>query len=160
MDMLEQSPFLQGLMLGVIAIALAWIAYIAARRPFYNRIHEENQNQKTTIYEMAQSFSSDLEKLKVENDHLKTKLVTLSAKPRVAELRDLEIMERSVRLMHEQYPDFAPIWQKARQQAEVQDNIIGTGAFAWVKRKLHSQSQEIHTTEDSLVKNRELLGYE
>ena len=93
-----------------------------------------------------ESIQKKLEDLRAQNETLRVNLSTVQQKPGRAELRQLTIIENAIGLMREQAPGFAPAWEKAHRQAEVDYEEGEGGLKKLVRRVLPSigHSSTIH----------------
>jgi len=139
-----KHPFTLGLLLGLAVAAVAWKSGFSARRrlakdirKLENELRELQGHLNTQLKINAQgndSIQKELEEQKRQNENLRVSLASLQSKPGKAELRHAQITENAVRLMREQAPGFAPAWEKAMRQAEVELEAGESGLKKLVRR--------------------------
>lgn len=139
-----KHPFTLGLLLGLAVAAVAWKSGFSARRrlgkdirKLENELRELQGHLNTQLKINAQgndALQKELEELKRQNENLRVSLASLQSKPGKAELRHAQMTENAVRLMREQAPGFAPAWEKAMRQAEVELEAGESGLKKLVRR--------------------------
>jgi chromosome segregation ATPase len=139
-----KHPFTLGLLLGLAVAAVAWKSGFSARRrlgkdirKLENELRELQGHLNTQLKINAQgndSLQKDLEEMKRQNENLRVSLASLQSKPGKAELRHAQMTENAVRLMREQAPGFAPAWEKAMRQAEMELEAGESGLKKLVRR--------------------------
>ena len=153
------TPFAGGLFLGLLVTFFTWKSGFSARRNMKKevaRVTEESKElqqhlntQLKVNAEGNESIQKKLEDLRAQNETLRVNLSTVQQKPGRAELRQLTIIENAIGLMREQAPGFAPAWEKAHRQAEVDYEEGEGGLKKLVRRVLPSigHSSTIHEEE-------------
>jgi len=139
-----KHPFSLGLLLGLAVAAVAWKSGFSARRrlakdvrKLENELRELQGHLNTQLKINAQgndTLQRELEEQKRQNENLRVSLASLQAKPGKAELRHAQMTESAVRLMREQAPGFAPAWEKAMRQAEMELEAGESGLKKLVRR--------------------------
>ncbi|QJE98299.1 hypothetical protein [Luteolibacter luteus] len=139
-----KHPFTLGLLLGLAVAAVAWKSGFSARRrlgkdirKLENELRELQGHLNTQLKINAQgndAVQKELEEMKRQNENLRVSLASLQSKPGKAELRHAQMTENAVRLMREQAPGFAPAWEKAMRQAEVELEAGESGLKKLVRR--------------------------
>lgn len=139
-----KHPFTLGLLLGLAVAAVAWKSGFSARRrlskdirKLENELRELQGHLNTQLKINAQgndSIQKELEEQKRQNENLRVSLASLQSKPGKAELRHAQMTENAVRLMREQAPGFAPAWEKAMRQAEMELEAGESGLKKLVRR--------------------------
>lgn len=130
MDILEylKHPFALGLLGGLVVAGFVWKSGFSARRRLGRELRklegelrdlQSHLNVQLKINAQGnETLQRELEELRRHNENLRISVATLQVKPGRAELRHLRVSEGAVRLMREQAPGFAPVWEKAMRQAE------------------------------------------
>lgn len=139
-----KHPFTLGLLLGLAVAAVAWKSGFSARRrlgkdirKLENELRELQGHLNTQLKINAQgndTLQKELEEQKRQNENLRVSLASLQSKPGKAELRHAQMTENAVRLMREQAPGFAPAWEKAMRQAEMELEAGESGLKKLVRR--------------------------
>lgn len=139
-----KHPFTLGLLLGLAVAAVAWKSGFSARRRLAkdirrleNELRELQGHLNTQLKINAQgndTIQKDLDEHRRQNENLRVSLAAMQSKPGKAELRHAQITENAVRLMREQAPGFAPAWEKAMRQAELELEAGESGLKKLVRR--------------------------
>ncbi len=139
-----QHPFTWGLLLGLLIAGFIWKSGFTARRTVsreLKRVEGEMRDLQTHLNTQLkinasgnESLQAELENLKRQNETLRINNTALQQKPGRAEQRLLQIHESAVRLMREQAPGFAPVWEKALRQAETDLDAADSGLKKLVRR--------------------------
>jgi gas vesicle protein len=79
-------------------------------------------------------LEQELEDLREKNQNLRATVQALENKPGRAELRQLHVYDRAIRLMQERAPGFAGAWESALREAEQQVEEAETGVRALMRR--------------------------
>ncbi|MGC6425397.1 MAG: hypothetical protein ACON5H_00180 [Akkermansiaceae bacterium] len=142
---LLKSPFVWGLLFGLLIAFFTWKSGFTARRVLkkeMSRLETESKELQKHLNthlkiqaEGTDAITSQLDELKEKNENLRVNIATLQQKPGKAELRHLHIVEKAVGLMREQAPGFAQAWEKALRQAEV-DYTESEGGLKKLVRKV------------------------
>src|SRR5580704_13371049 len=107
------SPFTWGLALGLIFAALA--LYRAMGHKAEIKRYKRHLSDRMEIEaESVQKKSSELERLKKENENLRVKIASLNDYPDRRLERDLEIYARAEKRMMVGVPGFAGPWESAK----------------------------------------------
>jgi hypothetical protein len=138
------NPFTWGLLLGLLITAFIWKSGFTARRTVsreLKRVEGEMKNLHTHLNTQLkinatgnESLQSELESLRKQNEILRVNNAALQQKPGRAELRLLQIQEIAIRTMREQAPGFAPAWEKALRQGEIEVEAADSGLVKLVRR--------------------------
>lgn len=139
-----KHPFTLGALLGLAVAAVAWKSGFSARRrlskdirKLENELRELQGHLNTQLKINAQgndTLQKELEEQKRQNENLRVSLASMQSKPGKAELRHAQMTENAVRLMREQAPGFAPAWEKAMRQAEMELEAGESGLKKLVRR--------------------------
>ena len=139
-----KHPFTLGLLLGLAVAAVAWKSGFSARRrlakdirKLESELRELQGHLNTQLKINAQgndTLQRDLEEQKRQNENLRVSLASMQSKPGKAELRHAQMTENAVRLMREQAPGFAPAWEKAMRQSELELEAGESGLKKLVRR--------------------------
>ena len=149
MDLLIEAlknPFVWGLLLGLLIAAFVLKSGLTAKRHANREVQrvsaemKELQNHLNTQLKINasgnESLQAELEALKRQNETLRVNYATLQQKPGRAEQRLLQVYEMAIRSMREQAPGFAPAWEKAMRQADVDVEAAESGLKKLVRRVL------------------------
>lgn len=139
-----KSPFVSGLLLGLVAAGFLWKAGFSRNRALSREIKRlegelkdlgKHLNTQLKINASGnESQQAELEALREQNENLRVHVATLQQKPGRAELRQFHIQEAAIRQMREQAPGFAPAWEKTLRQAEAEAETADTGLRKLVRR--------------------------
>lgn len=139
-----QTPFIWGLLLGLLIAGFTWKSGLTARRHTQaeaKRLQAELsdlQGHLTTQLKINASGNenrnAELEALRVQNENLRVNLAASQQKPGRAEARQFQIQEVALRAMREQAPGFAPAWERALRQAESEMESADKGLLKLVRR--------------------------
>ena len=137
-------PFTWGLLLGLLITTFIWKAGFTARRSVARELRrvegemKEMQGHLNTQLKINASgnetLQKELELLKQQNETLRINNTALQQKPGRAEQRQLQIYDSAIRIMREQAPGFAPVWEKAARQAEMDLDAADSGLKKLVRR--------------------------
>lgn len=101
-----------------------------------------------------ESLQRELESLKQQNETLRINNTALQQKPGRAEQRQLQIYETAVRIMREQAPGFAPAWEKATRQSELDLEAADSGLKKLVRKVIPGLGTNTPvTTQQTLLTN-------
>ena len=120
------NPFTWGLILGLIFAALA--LYRVVRLKGEIKRYKRHLSDRLEIEaESVQKKSSELDRLKKENENLRVKIAGLNDFPEHRLERDLEIYARAEKRMVVGVPGFAGPWENAKHDAllEIQGEEAG-----------------------------------
>lgn len=81
-----------------------------------------------------------LEKLKEENENLRTSVQTLRLKPRREELILLQVYDRAIHIMQERAPGFAPTWESTLKEAKSEIEQANKGIIPFIRKVIHPSS--------------------
>jgi len=139
-----KNPFTWGLLLGLLITAFVWKAGFSAGRQAKRDIRrleteiKDLQSHLNTQLKINASgneaVQAELESLRKQNETLRVNNSALQQKPGRAEQRLLQVHESAVRMMREQAPGFAPVWEKALRQAEQDLDAADSGLKKLVRR--------------------------
>ncbi|MFT3991105.1 MAG: hypothetical protein QM680_06810 [Luteolibacter sp.] len=140
---LIEYPFTWGLLVGLIIAGFIWKAGFTAGRLAkreQKRLSDELKELQTHLNTQLKINSTgnstllqELDSLKQQNENLRVTNSTLQQKPGRPELRQLNIYETAIRSMREQAPGFAPAWEKAIRQAEVEAEKASGGLTKMIR---------------------------
>lgn len=159
-------PFTLGLLLGLLITAFIWKAGFTARRNVareLKRVEGEMKDLQAHLNTQLkinasgnESLQRELESLRQQNETLRINNTALQQKPGRAEQRQLQIHETAVRLMREQAPGFAPVWEKAVRQAEADLEAADSGLRKLVRKVIPGLgSPSANPTQQTLLINEE-----
>ncbi|MFW6045059.1 MAG: hypothetical protein ACOCR1_04870 [Planctomycetota bacterium] len=126
-----------GLAIGLVKAFKMRVEYRSRER----KLNEEIANLREHIHRQMEinargnsSLEEELEDLRQKNENLRVTVKTLENKPGRAEIKQLKIYDRAVRLMNERAPGFSGAWEKALRDAEEMVEGSETGMRAFVRR--------------------------
>lgn len=147
MDILTEilrNPFTWGLLLGLLIAGFFWKSGFSARRNVareLKRVEDELKNLQSHLNTQLKITASgndalqvELESLRKQNETLRVNNAALQQKPGRAEQRLLQIQEIAIRRMREQAPGFAPAWEQALRQGELDVDASESGLVKLVRR--------------------------
>jgi hypothetical protein len=139
-----KSQFVWGLLLGLLIAFFIWKSAFTARRSAAREIKrletemKDLQGHLNTQLKINASGNSvlqeELETLRRQNENLRVNNAALQQKPGRAEQQLLQVYEIAIRAMREQAPGFAPAWEKALRQGEVEMEAAESGLKKLVRR--------------------------
>jgi DNA anti-recombination protein RmuC len=139
-----KNTFTWGLLLGLLIAAFIWKSGLTARRNAARELKrvtgemKDLQNHLNTQLKINASgneaLQNELQSLRQHNETLRVNNAALSQKPGRAEQRLLQIYEFAIRTMREQAPGFAPAWEKALRQGELEVEAGESGLKKLVRR--------------------------
>jgi hypothetical protein len=139
-----QSPFIWGLLLGLLIAAFIWKSGFTARRQAARELKRAESEMKDLQSHLNTqlkinatgnaALEEELKTLKQQNEILRVNNSALQQKPGRAEQRQLQIYEIAIRTMREQAPGFAPAWEKALRQGEMEADAAESGLKKLVRR--------------------------
>jgi hypothetical protein len=143
-----KHPFTWGLLLGLLIAGFLWKSGFSARRATareLKRVEVEMKdlqghlNTQLKINSSGhQALQAELETLRQQNETLRMNNAALQLKPRRAEQKLLQTHEIAIRAMREQAPGFAPAWEKALREAEIDLEGAESGLKKLVRRVMPS----------------------
>jgi len=143
-----QSPFVWGLLLGLLIAGFLWKSGFTARRHanaearrVQSELRELQSHLNTQLKINASGnevLHNELETLRRQNENLRVNLAALQQKPGRAEQRLLQIHETAIRTLREQAPGFAAAWEKAFRQAESELEAADSGLKKLIRRVIPS----------------------
>ena len=89
-----------------------------------------------------------LEKLREENENLRTSVQTLRLKPRREEIILLQIYDRAIHIMQERAPGFAPTWEGTLKEAKTEIDKANRGVIPFIRRVIHPSSTPLIVTDN------------
>ena len=139
-----KAPFTWGLLLGLLITFFVWKSGWTARgqaRKEIKRLETEIKELQGHLHTQLKihasgndAVQSELERLRTQNETLRVNNAALQQKPGRAELRQLQVQEIALRAMREQAPGFAPAWEKALREAEVEIEAAESGLKKLMRR--------------------------
>ncbi len=120
------NPFTWGFLLGCVFIALALYRIVRLKSEI-KRYKRHLSDRMEIEAESVQKKTSELERLKKENENLRVKIAGLNDFPERRLERDLEIYARAEKRMLVGVPGFAGPWENAKHDAllEIQGEESG-----------------------------------
>ena len=158
------TPFAWGLLLGLLIAFFASKSDLSTKlrlsrdvRRLESELRELQGHLNTQLKINSQgnkSLQDERDELRKQNENLRVSLAALQSKPGGAEHRQYQITESAVCTMREQAPGFAPAWEKAVRQAEMEIEA-GEGGLKKLVRKvipgigMSSSSPTVHDDEEN-----------
>jgi hypothetical protein len=131
------NPFTLGLLLGLIITVFIAISAWSKRRSLVkdNRLLREHLHTQMSINAQGnQAQMEQIASLTKQNENLRISLAALKNRSDKSELRTLYLYDKSIHLMYEKAPGFAPVWESVLKEAEVEMEKTSTGLIAWVRK--------------------------
>ncbi len=116
-----ESPFLQGLALGILFSIIIYFRGILRRREVtkeVNRLREHLHTKLEIDASENERRKKELDQLKQERDNLQITVQSLNQKPGRKEIRQYFVYHTALDIMFEKAPGFAPAWQITLKEAE------------------------------------------
>lgn len=139
-----KTPFAWGLLIGLALAFFTWKTGLSNKlrlsrdvRRLENELRELQGHLNTQLKINSQgnkSLEAELSDLRKQNENLRVSLAGMQSKPGRAEIRQYQVTENAVRLMREQAPGFAPAWEKAVRQAELEVEAGESGLKKLVRK--------------------------
>ena len=139
-----QTPFVWGLLLGLLIAGFVWKSGFSARRHLAREIKrlegelkdmQKHLNTQLKINASGnETLQTELDLLRLQNENLRVNNAALSQKPGRAELRLLQVHEVAIRTMREQAPGFAAAWESAMRKGEVELDEADSGLKKLMRR--------------------------
>lgn len=146
------QPFIIGLGIGLLICLIVYIREEMKRGPLKkeikslkNHLHEKMEIDAEATHRKVK----EIENLKLENENLRISVQSLSQKPGRREIINLHVYQKALAIMTESAHGFAPMWQKALNQAEQEVEAFEKGKSSFLKKIvapinfLSSSSEEI-----------------
>jgi hypothetical protein len=134
----SQLTFLGAGVLVGLSVAL-WVAIAAwlRRRALVaevERLKKHLHDHMEITREGLRERSTELDRLRLENENLRITLKAWQQKPDRRELRMLQVYDRAVHRLLESAPGFSPHWESAVRDAEEVVAQMDTGLVAFARR--------------------------
>ncbi len=143
-----KSPFIWGLLLGLLVAFFTWKSGFTALRQSAREIKRmETELKDLQVHLNTQlkinasgneTLLNELEALRRQNENLRVNNAALQQKPGRAEQQQLQVYEIAIRAMREQAPGFAPAWEKAQRHAEAELEAAESGLKRLMRRVIPS----------------------
>jgi hypothetical protein len=156
-----KNYFTWGLLLGLLIAAFTWKSGYSARRNIARELKRSEaefktlQNHLNTQLKITasgnDSLQAELDTLRKQNETLRVNAAATHHKPGRAEQRLLQIQEIAIRKMREQAPGFAPAWEQALRQAEIDVDAADSGLVKLVRRVIPSLGNTLQAQTDLTV---------
>ncbi len=135
-------PFVQGLLIGIIAVVIV-LLNTAFKIGNYKRELKKLKDFLNTQMEINakgnESITKELNHLKEVNLNLKTTVKTWQTKPSKSELRSLMVYNRALEILFERERGFTTYWQQAVKEAESEIDKADKGVIPLVKKMITGQ---------------------
>ncbi len=139
-----QTPFVWGLLLGLLITGFVWKSGFSARRNLAREIKrleaeikdmQKHLNTQLKINASGnETLQTELDLLRLQNENLRVNNAAMSQKPGRAEKRLLQVHEVAIRTMREQAPGFAAAWENAMRQGEAELDEADSGLKKLMRR--------------------------
>ena len=139
-----QTPFVWGLLLGLLITGFVWKSGFSARRNLAREIKrleaeikdmQKHLNTQLKINASGnETLQMELDLLRLQNENLRVNNAAMSQKPGRAEMRLLQVHEVAIRTMREQAPGFAAAWENAMRQGEAELDEADSGLKKLMRR--------------------------
>jgi regulator of replication initiation timing len=139
-----QTPFVWGLLLGLLITGFVWKSGFSARRNLAREIKrleaeikdmQKHLNTQLKINASGnETLQTELDLLRLQNENLRVNNAAMSQKPGRAEMRLLQVHEVAIRTMREQAPGFAAAWENAMRQGEAELDEADSGLKKLMRR--------------------------
>jgi hypothetical protein len=113
-----------------------------------NKLKQHLQIQLEIESESKERQKQTLEKLREENENLRTSVQTLRLKPRREEIILLQIYDRAIHIMQERAPGFAPTWEGTLKEAKTEIDKANRGVIPFIRRVIHPSSTPLIVTDN------------
>lgn len=134
------SPFVWGLLVGLIFAAWAFFSGWGAKRALrkeVRRLEESVRTQNDVAAAGRQALLDENAELKKTNENLRVTLAYFQAKPDRRELRQLHVYDKAIHLLFERAPGFAPAWESAIKEAQSDLDKTSSGILPFLRRIIH-----------------------
>jgi len=131
------KPFFLGLYSGLIVCIIVFVRMQMRFHEFKSELKKLKQHLQTKLEidaEASEDKKAKYEKLKDENENLRVSLQTVNTKPGRKEVRQFHIYQKALDIMFEKAPGFAPAWQNALREGEVEMKKIDKGFIPFIKK--------------------------
>ena len=131
------SPFAWGLAVGLILVFLTWLSALAKSRELrreVRRLREHLHTQMDITQRGNSAMKAELDTLKSQNENLRVAVKEWQTKPGRAELRQLSVYDRAIRIMNQNAPGFSPVWEKAVKESEDEIVSADSGMSSMLRR--------------------------
>jgi hypothetical protein len=113
-----------------------------------NKLKQHLQIQLEIESESKERQKQTLEKLREENENLRTSVQTLRLKPRREEIILLQIYDRAIHIMQERAPGFAPTWEGTLKEAKTEIDKANRGVIPFIRRVINPSSTPLIVTDN------------
>ena len=114
-----------------------------------HRLKQHLQIQLEIEAESKERQKKNLEKVKEENENLRTTVQTLRIKPKREELILLQVYDRAIHIMHERAPGFAPTWENTLKEAKSEIEKANKGIIPFIRRVIRPSSTPLIVCNDT-----------
>lgn len=131
------SLFTWGFVAGLIVAFFVWLSGIAKNRELrkeVRRLREHLHTQMDITQRGNSAMKAELDAIKSQNENLRVAVKEWQTKPGRAELRQLSIYDRAIRIVNQNAPGFAPVWEKAVKESEEELVAADTGVSSMLRR--------------------------
>lgn len=131
------SPLFWGFVAGLVVAFFVWLASLAKSRELrkeVRRLREHLHTQMDITQRGNSAMKAELDTLKSQNENLRVAVKEWQTKPGRAELRQLSVYDRAIRIMNQNAPGFSPVWEKAVKESEDEIVSADSGMSSMLRR--------------------------
>lgn len=139
LDLLQNEPFLAGLLAGLLVASVIWVRgklAVSAERTEMARLKDLLHTKLELEARSHKALHEELESLRQQNENLRVTVKNLQHKPERNELRLLHVYDKAIRTLLSRSPGFGPAWQSVLDEAEREMAETEKGLGAFVRRVL------------------------
>lgn len=127
------NPFLAGLSLGLAIALFASVSGWFSRRSLKKENASLIRSHTLINNEGYVKLRDEVEELRKQNENLRINAAKLNTKPDRAGRRTLLVYDKAISLMNARAPGFAPVWEAALCEAEVEMKLVDDGVkYGWL----------------------------
>ncbi len=131
------KPFFLGLYLGLISCIILFIRMqikIGELKKETKKLKQHLHTKLEIDAEASEEKKTKFEKIKEENENLRITVQTLNTKPGRKEVRQFHIFQKALDILFEKAPGFAPAWQNALKEGEMEMRNTDKGIIPFIKK--------------------------
>ncbi len=113
-----------------------------------HKLKQHLQIQLEIESESKEMQKKKFEKIKDENENLRTSVQTLRIKPRREEIILLQVYDRAIHIMQERAPGFAPTWENTLKEAKTEIDKANRGIVPFIRRVIRPSSTPLIVCEN------------
>ena len=131
------QPFFIGLYIGLFISIVIYVKSLFDKRKLKRELNELRKHLHTKLEidsEANEKTREDFEFFKTANENLRITVQALSQKPGRRELKQLHLYQKAIDLMMQRVPGFAPAWQNALKEGELEIQKTEKGFIPFLRR--------------------------